>query len=281
MFHLRNRAMVSLSRNQEVKDRKEWAVINMFRSCYSSFPIGKLEKSESPDFLLHCDKNGKNLLVGIELTELKYERGDKLFNLRAHEDFMVLLMEDARRIVETQCQDKLVVEVLFSEEVSPTVLMVDQEAQLIVRRGLAEEVAKVVLDNIPEATGLKYKVDRTSKYGYHTLHSKIVSVSIQNVTGRWYESLWYAALATKVKSLSISSVSQRLMAKDCKLKKYNPSCDEQWLVIIQNSFLMSSTYNPLTAQKALSHTYHSNFDKVFVFERSEGCVTPLSIVRHK
>ena len=273
--------MVSLSRNQEVKDRKEWAVINMFRSCYSSFPIGKLEKSESPDFLLHCDNNGKSRLVGIELTELKYERGDKLFNLRAHEDFMVLLMEDARKIVEAQCQDKLIVEVLFSEEVSPTVLMVDQEAQMLIRQGLAEEVAKVVLDNIPEATGMKYKVDRTSKYGYHALHSKIVSVSIQNVTGRWYESLWYAAIATKVKSLSISSVSQRLMAKDCKLKKYNPACYEQWLVIIQNSFLMSSTYNPLTAQKALAHTYHSNFDKVFVFERSEGSVTPLALVRHK
>ncbi len=260
-----------VNRNQEKKDRKEWAVINMFRSCYSSFPIGTLEKSESPDFLLrHSDQ-----LIGIELTELKYERGDKLFNLRAHEDFLNSLMEDAQRIVEAQCPYKLVVEVLFSEEISGVVLMVDEEARQLVRQGLAEEVSKVVMDNIPECTGGKYKVDRTSKYGYHTLHAKIQSVTVLNVTGRWYDGLWYAAIATRVKPLSISSVSQRLLAKNCKLRNYRSDCNEQWLVIIQNSFLMSSSYNPLTAQKALSHRYRSNFDKVFVFERSEGIVSQL------
>lgn len=259
-----------ISHNQEKKDKKEWAIINMFRSSYSSFPIGSVEKFEAPDFLLKHD--GKT--IGIELTELKYERGDKLFNLRAHEDFLTLLMDEAMGIVEKECPFQLVVEVLFSEEISPTVLMVDAEAQILIRNGLAEEVAQIVKENLPEGTGMRYKVDRTSKYGYHKLPSKILSITIHNVTGRWQESLWYAAIATKVKPLSISSVSQRLLAKNCKLKKYMP-CDEQWLIIIQNSFLMSSSYNPLTAKKALSHCYKSNFDKVFVFERSEGSVTLL------
>lgn len=265
--------MTVVNHNQEKKDRKEWAVIQMFRSCYPSFPLGEIEKSESPDFLVFS--GGKK--IGIELTELKYERGDRQFNLRAHEDFLTLLMEDAQSIVEKNCEMKLVVEVLFSEEISPTVLTVDVDAQLLMRRGLAEEVARIVSENIPESTGLKYTVDRSSKYGHTNLPPKIQSMTIQNVTGRWYDSLWYAAISTKVKPLSISSVSQRLLSKNCKLKKYNPTCDEQWLVIIQNSFLMSSSYNALTAQKALSHVYKSGFDKVFVFERSEGSVSQLKI----
>lgn len=269
--------MVEISHNQEKKDRREWGIIRMFRSSYPYFPIGELEKSEAPDFLIRSGEK----LIGIELTELKYEREDKQFNLRAHEDFLTYMMEDAQRIVEEKCQYKLMVEVLFSEEISPTVLMVNDEAQVLVRQGLAESVAKIVLDNIPESTGLKYKIDRSSKYGYQTLHPKIQSITVSNVTGRWYESFWYAAIATKVKPLSISSVSQRLVAKNCKLKKYNPICDEQWLVIIQNSFLMSSSYNSATAEEALSHVYRSDFDKVFVFERGEGMVTRLNTERYK
>ena len=246
----------------------------MFRSCYSSFPIGNLEKHEAPDFLLHT----KEKLIGVELTELKYEREDKLFNLRAHEDFLNLLMEDAQMSVEKICPFTLIVEVLFSDEISQTVLMVDDESRLLVRQGLADIITNIVKENIPEGTGVKYVVDRSSKYGYHALPPKIQSITIQNVSGRWTESLWYAAISTKVKPLTISSVSQRLVAKNNKLKKYT-YCDEQWLVIIQNSFLMSSSYNLLTAKSALEHTYRSDFDKVFVFERGEGVVSLLSTVR--
>ena len=85
-------------KNQEKKDKREWGVIKMFRSCYSSFPIGELSKSESPDFLLQ----NEGRLIGIELTELKYERADKEFNLRAHEDFLSSLMEEAQKIIAEQ-----------------------------------------------------------------------------------------------------------------------------------------------------------------------------------
>lgn len=260
-----------ISRNQEKKDKREWGVIKMFRSCYSSFPIGELSKSESPDFLLQ----NEGRLIGIELTELKYERADKEFNLRAHEDFLSSLMEEAQKIIAETCDLQLVVEVLFHDDISPIVAMVDEHARDLIRKGLAQQVATLVKENIPEATGLKFTIDRTSKYGHENLPSKIKSVNIHNVTGRWYEGLWYAAISTKVKPLSIASVSQRLMDKNKKMKKYNQACDEQWLVIIQNSFLMSSDYDPLSAHDALSHLYFSDFDRVYVFERSEGSVSLL------
>lgn len=260
-----------INRNQEKKDKREWGVIKMFRSCYSSFPLGDLSKSEAPDFLLQNE--GK--LIGIELTELKYEREDKGFNLRAHEDFLSSLMEDAQIIVSEVCDLQLVVEVLFLDDISPIVSMVDERARDLIRKGLAEQVARMVKENIPEATGLKFTIDRTSKYGHENLPAKIKSINIHNVTGRWHEGLWYAAISTKVKPLTIASVSQRLMDKNKKLKKYNPACDEQWLVIIQNSFLMSSDYDSLSAHDALSHLYFSDFDRVYVFERSEGQVSLL------
>ncbi len=265
-----------ISHNQEKKDKREWAIIQMFRSSCPTFPIGELRKSESPDFLLQTDQR----LYGIELTELKYERQDKEFNLRAHEDFLSVLMRDAQVIFERKHNFKLIVDVHFSNELNETVSLMDDDLRSIIRQDFAETIVKIVEENLPEATGIQYKVDRSSKYGFHNLPQKIECINIKNVTGRWYDGLWYAAISTKVKPLSVASVSQRLVAKECKLKKYNPTCDEQWLIIIQNSFLMSSSYNPLTASEALAHTYKSTFDKVFVFERSAGSVSLLKTEKY-
>ena len=146
---------------------------------------------------------------------------------------------------------------------------------MLMRQRLVESIAQIVMENTPEATGIEYLINRTSKYGYLHLPTKIKSIYIKNMTGRFKEGLWYAGISTKVKPLSIASLSQRLAAKNEKLPFYNSTCDEYWLIIIQNSFLMSDLYDPRTAREALRHLYLSDFDKVFVFERSKGEVTRL------
>ncbi len=265
-----------INHNQEKKDRREWAVMQLFRSSYPLFPLGKLEKSERPDFLLYSDSG----IAGIELTELKYERKDSEFNLRAHEDFLSEIMSGAQDIFEAQCPLKLVVEVHFRNNLGPAIAVGRNRSNMLMKQGLTESIARIVIENTPEATGVRYIIDRTSKYGHLNLPSKIESVYIQNVTGRFREGLWYAGISTKVKPLSVASISQRLVAKNEKLPFYNPECDEFWLIIIQNSFLMSDFYNPLTAREALRHHYKSDFDKVFVFERSEGKATLLKTEKY-
>jgi hypothetical protein len=263
--------------NQEKKDKREWAVMQLFRSSYPAFPLGRLEKSECPDFLLYAH----NDLIGIELTELKYEREDKDFNLRAHEDFLSDIMVDAQTIVESASNLKLIVDVHFTNELGPALSLGKDCSTLLLRQAFTEVIANIVMENTPEATGIRYIIDRTSKYGYHHLPAKIESISIRNMTGRFKEGLWYAGISTKVKPLSIASISQRLVVKNQKLKGYNSTCNEFWLIIIQNSFLMSSSYEPLTAREALRHYYQSDFDKVFVFERSERGVTLLNTKKYK
>ena len=71
--------MGNVSFNQYKKDQREWAIIRLFRSSLTAFPIGELEKCECPDFILSTGRKK----IGIELTELKYEREDRDFNLRA------------------------------------------------------------------------------------------------------------------------------------------------------------------------------------------------------
>ncbi len=260
-----------INHNQEKKDRREWAVIQLFRSSYSLFPLGKLEKSERPDFLLYSDAG----IVGIELTELKYERKDKEFNLRAHEDFLNEIMSEAQAVFEAQSHLKLVVDVHFRNDIGSVLALGQDRSKMLVKQGFVELIARIVMENTPESTGIEYLIDRTSKYGYLNLPSKIESICIKNVTGRFEDGLWYAGISTKVKPLSIASLYQRLVAKNEKLPFYNSICDEYWLIIIQNSFLMSDFYNPLTAREALRHLYRSDFNKVFVFERSKGEVTLL------
>ncbi len=267
--------------NQQKRDKREWTVMNLFIQSYNSFPIGEVEKSECPDFIVSTKSaNGKKKRVGIELTELKYERNDQKFNMRAHEDFLSGIMDEAQEFFARRYDMVLNVDVHFSDSISPLILapQEDGEARLL-RTALAETIARIVIENLPESTGKSYLVDRKYKYGDLNLPQHIASMTITNVTGRQEEPLWYASISTHVKPLSVDSVSQRIKDKDDKMSHYDQTCDELWLIIIQNSFLMSEAYDPLAARHALEHRYRTRFNKVFVFERSQAKVRQLNIIR--
>ncbi|MCR5697274.1 MAG: hypothetical protein K6G73_09925 [Marinilabiliaceae bacterium] len=259
------------NQNQIKKDKREWTIINLFSSAYEQFPIGNLKKSERPDFILTTPKKR----IGIELTELKYERDDTKFNMRAHEDFLSEIMDNAQAIYNKQKNLYLVVDVHFSDCIAPLCVNMGGDDANLIKQGLSESISRIVIDNLPEATGKHYIVNRTSKYGDVNLPSMIDAINITNVTGRQTEALWFASISTRVKPLTVQSISQRIHDKDKKIVGYDATCDNQWLVIIQNSFLMAEKYDPVAAARALRHHYHSRFDKVFVFERSEAQVTPL------
>ena len=260
--------------NQERKEKREWAIMQLFRSSYPLFPIGELKKSECPDFLLYA----RNELVGIELTELMYDRYDSKFNLRAHENWLESIMDAAQYDFERHCDQKLEVDVHFCNALGPAVSRPREEESILIHDGFKEAITRIVMDNVPESTGQRYIVDRSSKYGYQNLPSKIEAIYIKNVTGRMDEGLWYAGISTKVKPLSVESVTQRIASKNSKLEHYNHSCKKTWLIIIQNSFLMSSQYDAQSAYRALHHHYVSLFDKAFVFERGESLVTELPLI---
>lgn len=269
--------------NQEKRDRREWTVMNLFVEAYSSFPIGELSKSECPDFLLTTrNSQGRPHRIGIELTELKYERGDTRFNMRAHEDYLTLIMDEAEALFRARHQDILTVDVHFADSMSPLILnpeKADGAEPDALRRALSETLERIVEENLPESTGKRYRVDRSYKYGDLNLPRHVESLEITNVTGRQSEPLWYASMSAHVKPLSVASIAQRIADKDAKMQHYNADCEELWLIIIQNSFLMSNAYEPLEAQRALGHRYRSRFNRVFVFERSQARVRQLTIVR--
>ncbi len=263
--------------NQAKRDRREWTIMNLFAAAYEALPLGTTTKSERPDFV-HVTQRGRR--IGIELTELKYERRESEFNMRAHEDFLAEIMNEACRTFSLHYAHCLVVDVHFSDKIAHLVATQpwNDEARLM-QNGLSESIARIVEENLPEATGKKYIVDRTSKYGDINLPNCIEAIHIINVSGRFDEPLWYASISTRVKPLSVESIAQRIGDKDAKLAGYDHTCDENWLVIIQNSFLMSSHYDPVAAQRALVHKYRTHFNRVFVFERSEQKVARLNILR--
>ncbi len=272
----------SLSSNAQKKERKEWTVMNLFVQAYRNFPtIADIKKSERPDFIVDTPKKR----IGVEVTELKYDRDDSEFNMRAHEDFLNQLMDIALEKYQRAVQDSmlpLVVDVQFSDRISPLVATANnKEAEKadLIRMGLAEEIAVIVADNMPMATGKQYIVDRTSKYGDQRLPMLVERILITNVSGLLKDHLWFASISTRVKPLSIESVVQRIKDKDQKLSGYATDCDEQWLLIVQNSFLMSAHYDPVAANKALRHRYPTRFDRVLVFERSQAKVSELKILK--
>ena len=56
-----------MSLNRYIQIMEEEYIIGLFRHEYPDFPKGKLEKTESPDFILKEDHKTK---IGIELTKL-------------------------------------------------------------------------------------------------------------------------------------------------------------------------------------------------------------------
>lgn len=265
---------MEVNHNQDKKDRREWNIMKLFSQGCPMFPIGDVKKSERPDFLVKTASK----LIGIELTELKYERRDREFNMRAHEDFLEEIMTASQSLFELQSKLTLIVDVHFNDNIGPAVNMDNScHDAMLFKQGISETIAKIVSENIPESTGICFEIDRRYKYGYENLPTMIDSVRVTNVMGRLPESLWYAGISTRVKPLSVESISQRIKAKDKKLESYNANCTDNWLVIIQNSFLMSSKFDPLAAARALKHRYKTKFDRVFVFERAEMSVTLLNV----
>lgn len=261
--------------NQARKDYREWNTMNLFRSSYALFPYGDLQKSECPDFLLSTRKG----VIGIEVTELKYDRNDSKFNMRAHESWLEDIMLEAQADFEDTCDQKLVVDVHFSNVLGPAVAQPHENESLLLHDGFKESIVKIVKENLPESTGLQFVVDRSSKYGYLNLPSTIEAVYIRNVTGRFTDGLWYAGISTMVTPLSVQSISQRIVDKNAKISHYNKSCAKTWLMIVQNSFLMSAQYDGQQVSRAFSHRYPSRFDKVFIFEKSSGLVTDLHLIK--
>ena len=131
--------MGNVSFNQYKKDQREWAIIRLFRSSFTAFPLGELEKCECPDFILSAGSKK----IGIELTELKYEREDRDFNLRAHEDFLTDIMNGAKQIVEKVCDQVLVVDVHFTNELGPSVSVPKEKASQLMRLAFTEAISKI------------------------------------------------------------------------------------------------------------------------------------------
>jgi len=67
-----------MSFNQFSQTLEELSIMQQFREDYAAFPKGKLQKSESPDFIL---KQNPKTTIGIELTKL---HGSKVRKEKTH-----------------------------------------------------------------------------------------------------------------------------------------------------------------------------------------------------
>lgn len=76
-----------------VKIHKEKLVLELFRRYYNEFPKGRLQKTESPDFIL---KISTKKSIGIELTEL-YNHNQKESNFSV-EQIEILIAKKEEKI---------------------------------------------------------------------------------------------------------------------------------------------------------------------------------------
>lgn len=91
-----------------IKSQEEWHVMRSFRNCYTDFPKGKLNKSESPDFIL---KPSLFRSIGIEVSRLMHhEKPDsREIELRS-------IVQRARDLYKDHFNEPIFVQFIFKDD---------------------------------------------------------------------------------------------------------------------------------------------------------------------
>lgn len=235
---------------QPEKKQLEVLLMNYFRECNPDFPKGRLVPSESPDFILTL-KSKNNL--GIELTRLNplNARIPDEMDLRKKRT-REKIIESAKTLFEGTSSLKLFVKFLFSEnEIIP------EERELSVSVQLTNIVRKAVANKNPQAFFRESVTAEALPEGLEALlivHHPGLKVSF-----------WERSNNLGVSEDVVADIREAIHKKDEKLLHYQKQrLNYYWLLITTDRLRGVKNYN--LPNKIMNHTFHSRFQRVFLFD---------------
>lgn len=233
-----------------VKKQLEILLMDYFRKCYTDFPKGKITPGESPDFILKL-KTKNNL--GIELTRLNPANakspGAKEVerNLSRNE-----IIEQAKELFIQSSPLTLFVKFLFSDK-SP----IADERKMIVSVQLAGIIREAVRDKKPgqffylpvSESSLPKGLDKLLIIHHPHLETNI----------------WERSNNLGISGNVLDDIKKSILKKDDKLRLYQKQrLNYYWLLILTDRLRGIKRFN--LDNKVLNHTFHSQFQRVFLFD---------------
>lgn len=235
---------------QHDKKQLEILLMQYFRESYGDFPNGKLNPSESPDFIVQM-KN-KHIL-GIELTRLNPANAIPPDDNGYYEiEFREKLIEQTKELYEQSSQLKLFVKFLFSENHK-----IKPEQEMMVSVQLVNEIRKAVGNRNKDAFFKETIPESQLPKGLESV--LIVNHPVMET------SIWERANNLGVSNDVVDDIRKSIHKKDEKLKLYQKQhLNYYWLLVFTDRLRGVKNFN--LANKIINHKFESRFQQVFLFD---------------
>lgn len=235
--------------------------LERFQALLPSFPKGKIEHFEEPDFLV----SRSDSILGVELTELHRKTPAGASPQQAREAMRQRVIERAQEIYLAENHPAARVTVFMHEGTHVGRLEVER---------LANQICDLAVRNLPERNSSSEEFyEWTNRAYFPEIVNNIRVHRLDAIT----ETHFNCPGATWVASLSRADIDRALEAKEPKYSTYRKSCNEAWLVINADVRSMSTWFQFDSAP--LSETFKTSFDRVFVLRHFGGKLYELDVRR--
>ena len=240
----------------EMNKKEERRFVEEVKKLISDFPVGSIEDSDPPDFLIKCD----DVITGIELTRYYRKRRNYEINDREIEAIQQKICDEAQKIYNSKSQVPLYVYPLwgFRQKLSSQKIS-----------SLANILANLVLDNIPE------EVHSTIHLNYRKLLSLPISAYCNQISiMKMQDEVHWASMGASFLYVDKSEIEELIAKKNEKINDYQKKCDKVWLIIVFEGSKLSSTVD---LHDVIDKTFESNFDKILLYDKDKTVVHCLDI----
>jgi hypothetical protein len=245
-----------MTENKKIRERR---FLDEFSNNYPEFPEGEIVDSESPDFLI----KQKERIVGVEIVDFirgqdKGESAD-----RRNEVLWQKIADEARKRFEAKSDIPLMVHFFWNNRYTLRQSEISQ---------LADNAVSLIEKSVPE------KLFESIRIGNDELDETLLEKVCHFITvcrvRNEKQSLW-SFISSGWTEVQTNEIQHLLDSKNEKVADYLRNCNTVWLIIVADGRYISSNIDITSV--AISHTYKTSFEKVFVYDRISKGVFPLRL----
>lgn len=240
-----------------VHDNKklERQYLQEIKEIYNEFPIGVVTDSDPLDFIILSESN----TIGLEITRFIRKQSDFEPNQREVAAIQRTILKSAERIYINK-NNKINLFVTTSWRFNKR--LKKNEIDL-----LADELANLVLNNIPDKLLTPVHLDYLDLYNYK-LKDYCHSLTILRVNKKTDFVYSEGSFIT----VSKSEIENRIKSKALKIPSYRAKCNEVWLCIVCESIDISSMVD---LEYVTQEKFESPFDRLLIYDRENRYVYDL------